>query len=677
MWSREPVTFRMRTGHQHRILWPLLCLIASTVAKTVWMSDNDLTSFVTRPELKVPILQVTKHLPELVTDGYIFMATYVRVDSEPFTKFYQPCQVGPIIWNLEGELIWSGACLFSNANPYDFKLNHYGGNATTLSLIVGPMIDGNKGRGVILGPSLEVDREVFSTNDLQGSYMHEFKVLDEGNTVLAMQAEYREVNVTALTNGNLSVWSVRDEGFRVIDLLDNSITFQWWAMDHIPIEETPDQPPQKDGDSFDVYHINSLERTAFGHYIISMRHTNTIYMVSGQDGRILWRLGGLKSSFVNLDSFIFSGQHDARIISEGVSGKIVMSFFDNGGTTSRKRPLWTAKVSSVLIVELDTAADPMTAKLLRRYERPDGGMTVLRGNAQILPDGNVIAGYSSSGYFAEFAEDGRVILEGHLASTRMSTYRTFKYGIDEVKLYPAEPIALVCRSVEAGSGRKSRKMSIMYVSWNGATEVTDWKFAVTNDPEAEGAVFPVVGTKKKKRGFETVAQLDFAGTYALVYGLDKDGNMLGKSAPVKCEDIVEAAYVKQEVDPKAFRKPPGSAGSFHATGNSGGEHETEQGQEGEGEPETGQEREHESEKEQESEVGPEDEQEREHESEDEQEASSEAPKVATGGRPPNIIGTDRALVVDTAYHKMTITLFLFVSLVGGLLLMKRFRRQIF
>jgi hypothetical protein len=294
-------------------------------------------------------------------------------------------------------------------------------------------------------------------------------------------------------------------------------------------------------------------------------------------------------------------------------------------------------------------------------------MTVLRGNAQVLPDGNVIAGYSSSGYFAEFAEDGRVILEGHLASTRMSTYRTFKYGIDEVKLYPAEPIAVVCRSVEVGLGRKSGKMSIMYVSWNGATELTDWKFAMTNDQEAEGAVFSVVGTKKKKRGFETVVQLDYAGTYALVYGLDRDGNVLGKSAPVKCDDIVEAAYIKQEVDPEAFRKPLGSAGSFHATGNSGEDHETEQEQE------------HESEKEHESEVWPEDEQGREHESEEvnEQEPSSEAPKATVGGRPPNFIGTDRALVVDTAYREMTITLFLFVSLVGGLVLMRRFRRRIF
>jgi hypothetical protein len=190
---------------------------------------------------------------------------------------------------------------------------------------------------------------------------------------------------------------------------------------------------------------------------------------------------------------------------------------------------------------------------------------------------------------------------------------------------------------------------------------------MTNDQEAEGALFPVVGTKKKKRGFETVVQLDYAGTYALVYGLGRDGNVLGKSAPVKCEDIVEAAYIKQKVDPKAFRKPPGSAGSFHATENSEEDHETEQEQK------------HESEKEHESEVEPEDGQERKHEAEEvnEQEPSSETPKTKAGSHPPNFIDTDRALLVDTAYRETTITLFLFVSLVGGLLLMRRFRRRIF
>lgn len=636
---------------------------------TSYMVDDDLTSFVSRPELKAPVLQVTKHLPDLVSDGYIFMAPYVTVDSEPFTKFYQPCQVGPHIWTLDGDLVWSGACQFSNANPYDFKLNRDGGNATTLSLILGPMTKGKKGRNVIIGPSLQVDREVSSINDLQASYMHEFSLLDGGQTALNMQAEYRTINVTGLwgtsVNGLEPQHGVRDEGFREIDLRDNSIRFQWWAMDHLPITETPDRPPLMDGDYFDVYHINSLERTAFGHYIVSMRHTDTIYMISGQDGSVIWRFGGKSNSFKFLNAFRFSGQHDARIMSEDGNGKIVMSFFNNGGTTFRKRRLRTDKISFAMIVELDTSA--MTAKLLHKYSRPDSGMTLLRGNTQTLPNGNVLAGYSSSGYFAEFTGDGKLAMDGHLSSTRMSTYRTFHYGIDEVKLFPAEPIALVCRTMEVGRGGKSRKISIMYVSWNGATEVTHWKFAMTNDEKAEGAVYPTVGTKTEKRGFETVAQLDYAGIYALAYGLDKDGNVLGKSEPVKCEDIVEVSYIKQPVDPKGFRRPPGSASNFRPKTpvkepENEREHELENELKhaSESQQETGKE-EHQNEKEP-----------HEIEKQSEQRPSNEIAKA--GDRPANFFGVGRVFEIDTRRRDRSIMFFLFVSCLGGLLLIKRFRR---
>lgn len=638
------------------------------------MEATDLTNFVSRPELKVPQLMLKKHHPDQISPGYIFMAPYVRAEDEAFTKYYRPCQVGPNIYDSDGELVWSGACIFSNRNTYDFKLNRDGGNATTLSVIVGPILNqpGGKGFGAIIGPSLEVEHEERTTSDIQGSYMHEFSVIDGGNTALYIHAEYREANVTEISKGNKTQWTVRNEGFREVDLRDGSISFQWWAMDHIPIEETFDRPPLRDGEHYDVYHINSLERTAFGHYIVSMRHTNTIYLISGLDGHVIWRLGGLNSSFVHLDSFNFSAQHDARILSEHTNGTFVMSFFDNAGATGRPMRLWTARNSSAVIVKLDTAADPMTVGLLRKYERPDGGVTMLRGNAQVLPNGNVLGGWSSSGYFSESTEDGTMVLQGNLGSTRTSTYRTYKFGIDEVKLFPAEPIALVCRTLQISDGPRPPKLSVMYVSWNGATEVKQWKFAVTEDAEADGARFTVIGSKEKQ-GFETVAQLSQGGKFALAYGLDQDGIVLRKSAPVQCMNIVEAGSISHQFeDPIAYHRHPGTFTDVPAVTDPGAApgtadeingnvfHEHQEGEaEGSGAKE--------------STSAATSDDETENKTQQKQPATEAA---SAGNAPPRLIDVGGAFMSDTSPRPLTIMLFSSVALAGVLLMMRRLRRRI-
>ena len=284
--------------------------------------------------------------PRSNNPGYIFIAPYIRAEQEAFTKYYQPCQVGPNIYDSEGELVWSGACIFSNRNFYDFRLIRYsGGNSTALSAIVGPILmqPGSKGFGVILGSSLQAEHETRTTSDIQGSYMHEFNVLDGGSTALYIHAKYRNANVTEVSNGNKTQWTIRDEGFQEVDLRDDTIRFRWWAMDHLPIEETFDRPPLRDAEHYDIYHINSLEKTAFGHYLVSMRHTNTIYLISGLDGHIVWRLGGRTSSFMHLDGLNFSAQHDARILSEHIHGTIMLSLFDNAGAAGRPKRFWTAK----------------------------------------------------------------------------------------------------------------------------------------------------------------------------------------------------------------------------------------------------------------------------------------------------------------------------------------------
>jgi hypothetical protein len=143
-------------------------------------------------------------------------------------------------------------------------------------------------------------------------------------------------------------------------------------------------------------HLNSVEKSADGDYLISARHTDSVYKVSATNGSILWRLGGSKSSFV-LDGFDFSAQHDARLQSEN-SSITTISLLDNAAASVRGYQ--TSSRSSALLIALHTSIHPMTVTLIQRWDRPDGRLSFRRGNVQILANSNVFVGRSASGYLS-------------------------------------------------------------------------------------------------------------------------------------------------------------------------------------------------------------------------------------------------------------------------------------
>ena len=65
--------------------------------------DEDLTNFVTRPEIKAPRFNVSVYKPEQVVPGYWFIGTYANVMQESMAQsYYQPCQTGPAIYDQSG-----------------------------------------------------------------------------------------------------------------------------------------------------------------------------------------------------------------------------------------------------------------------------------------------------------------------------------------------------------------------------------------------------------------------------------------------------------------------------------------------------------------------------------------------------------------------------------------------
>jgi len=92
-----------------------------------------------------------------------------------------------------------------------------------------------------------------------------------------------------------------------------------------------------------------VDKSPQGDFLVSARDTNTIYLVSGHDGTIIWRLGGEASSFL-LDGFNFSRQHYAKFqaINDTVT---IISFLENAADDTATHTPTSASSSLCTLIE--------------------------------------------------------------------------------------------------------------------------------------------------------------------------------------------------------------------------------------------------------------------------------------------------------------------------------------
>ena len=259
--------------------------------------------------------------------------------------------------------------------------------------------------------------------------------------------------------------------------------------------------------------MNSVDKNTDGDYLISGRFTDTIYKISGKDGSIIWRLGGKHSSFYQKD-FNFSQQHDARFVSEHGSVTVI-SFLDNAANNFES----SRGYSAAMYVELDTAK--MEAQLIKFYPRPDMENSNLRGNVQSLPNGNTFVGWSDNAYISEHTPEGRVVLEARFMSCRLVSYRAYKFNW--TSLAPVEDPSI--KAISYGSS-PAMSTTMVYASWNGATDIAEWKFYAARDVNDK---FQLIGSAEKK-GFETGYVADQYWPFWYAEAIDRSGNTLGRTA---------------------------------------------------------------------------------------------------------------------------------------------------
>lgn len=249
-----------------------------------------------------------------------------------------------------------------------------------------------------------------------------------------------------------------------------------------------------------------------------MRHQSAIFLISNDNGSIIWQLGGPRSSFVHTDNFNFSSQHDAQVYSQNETHTVI-SFLDNASDGVSI----TADCSSALLVSLATTTAPMIATVIHKWDRPDGLYTARRGNIQFLENENILVSWSESGYTSEFSLDGTLVQQVYGRYERFAEYRQYKFSW-EASLQVSEPIAFASHVYGA---TKDTATTALYASWNGATEVDTWNFYSSELPEEVQR--PSLIAQMAKKGFETVAMIPGQYSFTFVEAVSKDGTSLQNS----------------------------------------------------------------------------------------------------------------------------------------------------
>jgi len=456
---------------------------------------GSIDSFVTRPDLRPPVVSVTQasDAGEAGQPPYIFIAP----------RGYEASSVGQsglMIVDRTGQLVWFGSPL--GGTPLNFTTQTYRGQ---------PVLTWSAGyvnaAGVTYGKSYIADSSyrllaTVQAGDGAETDLHEFNLTPQDTALITA---HRVVRADLSALGGPARGAVYESIAQEVDVATGQVVFEWNSLDHVPLTESRQAlAGGTTKNPYDYFHINSIALATDGDLLISSRNTWTVYKVARPSGQVRWRLGGQRSDFTVEPGAAFHWQHDVRMPQPDL-----LTVFDNGSSPPEEAQ------SRALLLNLDTAA--MRVTLRHAYTAPGDLLVDNQGSVQLLPDGRVFTGWGAQPYFCEFAGGGELLLSGELPLGDQS-YRAFTFGWSG---HPTGPPAVVVHPNPA-------RGSAVYVSWNGATGVQTWEVSAGPSP----STLAVAGAQAPA-GFETRIQVTSEGPYFSVTARDAHGQELGQSATVR------------------------------------------------------------------------------------------------------------------------------------------------
>ncbi len=397
---------------------------------------------------------------------------------------------GAAIYDNGGELVWWKEGGYQNLSQVTYR------GEPALSVF----LNNASGNECLLLDSSYTEIASFSVGST-ATDGHECQYSPDGSRVLLLG--WREVSQDLSAYGGPADALVVDAVIQERDLATGEITFEWSALDHIPVDET--QMSLTD-ERVDYLHANSLEYDGDGTLLMSARNTSTVYKIDIDTGEILWRFGGRASDFSFADpADAPSFQHDARRLTDGR-----LSVFDNG---NRRQPLHSRGAA----YELDERV--MTADLVEDLQPAEQIFAYSAGANRELANGNQLVDFGITGEIVEFG--GPSGTEVVFTASLPDTPSTHSYRADRTTDWVGSPAVPPTADWSAPDADGVREVTM---SWNGATEVDRWRVAAGASVDS----LDVLGTVSSA-GFATAAEVVVPEGAAVsrVSALDVEGNVLG------------------------------------------------------------------------------------------------------------------------------------------------------
>jgi hypothetical protein len=457
--------------------------------------------FKTEPTLQPPKVKVNVADPSLKGDFFLdpLPAPTIHVGSK-LLEFEVVGPDGLMLLNPEGKLLWwrqlPKGVVGSNLEKVTYEgrpaIAWWEGDVTETAY--------GLGEGVIANSSYEPVAHVKAGNGLSMD-IHELWITPQG------QAWIDAVEPVCEPVCDESHPPILDYVAQEIDIDTGMVMWEWSPLGHVPLSETEAVPANG---AFDPYHLNSIEPIAGNRVLISMRDTSGVYLLSQDDGHIIWQIAGKKSSYTRTAGTRFYFQHDAKL--EGKNLQTLTVFDDEAGPPAHG-------VSRGLVLHLATNGK---VRIAHQYLRPKITVAGAEGSMRVEKGGYAMVGYGSTPYFSEFSRGGGPEHQGKLLFDAElprgdGTYRVLR---EEWEGTPNTLPKLVAE-------RESLTEVALYASWNGDTKVASWQ--VLGGESAE-SLTPL--GNYAWAGFETKMNVaSTAGTFE-VQALDSHGHVLASSGPV-------------------------------------------------------------------------------------------------------------------------------------------------
>jgi len=458
-------------------------------------------SFVSAPKLHPPIVRHTDRAVEAGSPapGYIFTANFYSLTEPPMIG-----QSGPLILDRRLQPIWFHP-VPENVVASNLTLQAYEGRPA-LAWWQGVVTKTGQTES---GEDIVVDQHYRPIARLKGAdgwtlTLHELLISGDDAWVTAN----KNLALDLSKYGGAYNGAMIDSAVQEYDLRTGKLLHTWDALDHIPLDDSYATLPTN-GFPWDAYHINSVQLSGKGAFLVSMRNTWAAYLVNIDTGKIQWTLGGRHSSFELGPGAAFQWQHDVTL-----QPNSTVTMYDDhccqltsGGTNVKA----TAPSRGL---ELKLNRQTHTATLAAQYVRDPDFASDYMGDSRSQPNGNVFVGWGSEPYFSEYSASGKLLSDGEFPWPDLTYRATLERWVG---LPPYPPV---------GAARQAGGKTTVYASWNGATQVVSWRVLA-----AAGAGRMAVVASTPRSGFETTIPLPRSYTSFELQALDAKGRVIGASRP--------------------------------------------------------------------------------------------------------------------------------------------------